>query len=156
MMKTTIPLLLCALLSTACASPPLASSLLASLRPEKVVEVDFDLSVPAAVAYRNIFAKAQQCWGRSHRSLIIERDAFNTQSGFGQISVSSAPDIMIPAMVMTVIEIYPGVGSEARIKGRSLKSKVRNFDPEMDLPNLKYWAEGKDIPCGQRYVLQAA
>lgn len=154
MMKTTIPLLLSALLTTACASPPMASSLLASLRPEKVVEVDFDLSVPASVAYRNIFAKAQQCWGRSHRSLIVERDAFNTQGGFGQISVSSSPEILIPAMVMTVIQIYPD-GSEVRIRGRSLKSKVRNFDPEMDLPNLKYWAEGKDIPCGQRYVLQA-
>lgn len=130
-----------------CASTAKTSGELMKLPPEKVMEVDFTASVPASIAYENILAKARRCWNGAHRVVVIEEAPFGDDIAVARIAVKTPGAILIPRMMMTVIEITPE-GEKARLNGRSLRSKIRSFNPQADLPNLKQWAEGTDVPCG--------
>lgn len=131
-----------------CASTAKTSGELMKLPPESVMEVDFTVSVPAPIAYKNILAKARKCWNGSHRVVVIEEAPFGEDIAVARVAVKTPGAILIPRMMMTIIEITPEGEKAARLNGRSLRSKIRSFNPQADLPNLKHWAEGKDVPCG--------
>lgn len=147
-MKAILSAALSASVMAGCASTVKTSGELMKLPPEKLLEVDFTASVPASIAYENILAKARRCWSGAHRIVVIEEAPFGKDIAVARIAVKTPGALLIPRMMMTVIEITPEGQAAARLNGRSLRSKIRSFNPQADLPNLKLWAEGTDIPCG--------
>jgi hypothetical protein len=155
-MKTIISAVISVLLMAGCASTSRSTGQLMKLSAEKVIEVDFTASVSAAVAYGNILSKAQKCWNGSHRVVVIEATPFDADDGYARIAVRTPGEILIPRMMITVIEIFPDGENIVRLTGRSLRSKIRNFNPAADLPHLKQWAEGNAAPCNQQQAQQQA
>jgi hypothetical protein len=147
-MKAILSAVLSASVMAGCASTAKTSGELMKLPPEKVMEVDFTASVPASTAYVNILAKAHRCWSGAHRIVVIEEAPFGEDIAVARIAVKTPGAILIPRMMMTVIEITPEGQTAAHLNGRSLRSKIRSVNPQADLPNLKQWAEGTDVPCG--------
>lgn len=141
-MKALLLLSMPALLLAGCASPAATPSQLMQLPDNEVFEVSHHALVPGAVAYRNIFLKAEQCWQRADR--IVAADSFHSNVGFGRISLSTPAQATMPAVVLAAIEVTSDGPSAARITGRSL---VGTAPRKADLQNLRLWAEGSMVPC---------
>jgi hypothetical protein len=137
-MKKIASAVLTVLLFASCASPVSTPDDLMKLPKEEVFEVRHTVTVPAAVAYRNILERAQRCWQRP--DMVVEATSFSSRIGNARLSLRSQPK----NMVLVVVEVVRESDTATRLTGRSLAATPARV---RDLQNLTLWAEGKQVPC---------
>jgi hypothetical protein len=125
-----------------CASPAPTPDALMKLPPNEVFEVRHSAPVPAALAYRNIMERAQQCWRRDSRT--VDAESFNSRAGVAHISVTQPARALRPQLTLVVVEVSRESDASTRLTGRSL---VATAERRRDLQNLPLWAEGKKPAC---------
>lgn len=137
---------LAALILTGCANVPKTTEELLA-RSENVKEVETEASVPVSTAFGNMVSKANECWAKEN--LIVTALPFEKESGRARLSVRSAPALLQETIVFTVVDLRPKSDKATSITARSLHFKDKTPLPGMlDLPNLKQWAEAKEVTCG--------
>jgi hypothetical protein len=142
-MKAILIPILSLLVLGGCASPAPTPDALMRLPPNEVFEVRHSAPVPAAIAYRNIIERAQQCWRREDRT--IDAESFNSKAGVARLSVKRPAGTLNPPLTLVVVEVSRESDASTRLTGRSL---VATAERKRDLQNLPLWAEGKKPTCG--------